>query len=307
MFSAELHESGDIVIMVSESTMRSPLRRPVLFGLLGFFILVPESPAVELHFRASGGFIRSRFGDIDQARRDWSASWEAAVAKLPGWGFEQTGRLRQSGCASFGGELSAKFGGRWAVGFGLGLWYSDFVDLDAPLYVQKPDAKVEYMSPTKVAAYPVYLFGEYAFPVAKTWEVYVRGGMGFLQAKYVHREKFRDLKDADPGVSLSNLASAAGGVLLAGAGVRYPVGADLGLFVEAGYVMAMVSPFEGDIGAGTTGRLYYYQEYDAALDLWQTKLRLQAEEPAGFTYRAVRKAQVDLSGLSLRAGLTMKF
>jgi hypothetical protein len=302
-----LHERGDIVIMGAVSTMRSSLRRAVLFALLGLCLLVPDIPAVELHFRASGGIVRSRFGDIDQARRDWSASWQAAVAKLPGWGFEQTGRLGQSGCASFGGELSATFGGRWAVGLGLGLWYSDFVDLDGPLYVQKPDAKIEYMSPTKVAAYPVYLFGEYAFPLAKTWEVYLRGGMGFVRAKYVHREKFRDLKDVDPGVSLSELASSGGGVLLAGAGVRYPVGADLGLFVEAGYVMAKVSPFEGDLGAETTGRLYYYQEYDSALDLWQTKLRLQAEEPAGFAYRAVRKANIDLSGLSLRAGLMMRF
>jgi len=287
--------------------MSSSSLRPAAFALAALLACVPESAAVELHLQVSGGLLRSRFADIDQALKDWSASWETFCAKTPNWGFEQTGNLRQSGSTSFGAELSAKFGGRWAVGLGLGLYYSNFVDLDAPLYLENPVAKFEYTSPTKVAAYPVYLFGEYAFPFGKAWEAYLRGGMGFVPVRYVHREKFRDIQAANPGVSLSELASASGAFLLAGTGVRFPVDTALSLFVEAGYIMAKVSPFEGDLGDETTGVLYYYQEYDSTLEFWQTKLRLQAEEPAGFDFRAVRKASIDLSGLSLRAGLRMKF
>jgi len=287
--------------------MRSSILRPSFVVLAALLAGAAETPAVELYLKASGGFVRSRFGDIDQARKDWSAGWQAFVGDSPGWGFEQTGRLRQSSCTSFGGELLAKFGGRWGVGLGWGLLYSNFVDHDGPLYVQKPAATIEYMFPTKIAAYPVYLFGEYSIIFGKAWETYLRAGMGLVPAKYVHREKFRDLKDELPGVSLTELASAGGSLLLAGAGVRFPADAALSLFAEAGYVLALVGSFEGNLGGETRGRLYFFQEYDSALDFWQTKIRLLAEEPAGLAYRAVRKASIDFRGFSLRAGLMMAF
>jgi hypothetical protein len=286
--------------------MRPPRIRRCALLLGAFFALASASWAVELYFKASGGFVRSRFADVDQALKDWSASWQAFVAALPGWGFEQTGVLRQSGCTAFGAELLAALGRRWGVGLGLGVLYSNFVDLDAPLYVQKPDVKIEYMSPTKIAAYPIYGFGQYAFPLGKKWAAYLSAGVGVLPAKYIHREKRRDLKDVDPAVELAEFASASGTFLLAGTGLRYTVDPGLSLFAEAGYVLSKVGSFEGEVGTGGKGLLYYYQEYEPDLDFWQTKLRLQAAAPSGLSVRAVRKASLDFGGLSLRLGLMMR-
>jgi len=272
----------------------------------GLFLLTAASPAMDLYLKTTGGLLRSRFGDIDLALRDWSASWEATVAARPNWGYEQTGTLRQSGSVLFGAEVIASFGRRWAVGIGLALLYSNFTDKYAPLYVQMPDDKIEYTSPTKVASYPFYALGQYTVPLAKKWDAFVSAGMGFAPTKYVHREKFRNLKDKDFGVALVEIASGTGPMVLGGAGLRYAIDPALGLFAEAGYVLAKVGSLEGDLGEGATGVLYSYREYDEALDFWQTKLRLHASDPTGSTIRAVRKADLNLSGFSFRLGLTMK-
>jgi hypothetical protein len=275
----------------------------LLGGLLSF---AAASPALDLHLKASAGLVRSRFGDINRALADWSASWEAAIAARPGWGFEQLGTLRQTGCVSLGAELLTSVGRRWAVGIGSGLLYSNFADGVAPLFIQTPDDRVEYTSPTKLAAYPIYGLAQFSIPVTPRWEAFLTGGMGFVPLRYVHREKFRNVKATDFGVALTDIASAAGPMIMGGVGFRYAFDPALSLFAEADYLLAQAGSFNGTTATGAAGVLYSYQEYDSDLDFWQTKLRLQAAEPAGPAFRDVRKAGVDLGGFSLRLGLQMK-
>ena len=71
--------------------------------------------------------------------------------------------------------------------------------------------------------------------------------------------------------------------------------------------MCQISDFLGENDQEEIGTLYYFEEHIQDFDIWQAKNQIKAAAPSGENYRSVQKASIDLSGLSIRIGLVIKF
>ena len=102
--------------------------------------------------------------------------------------------------------------------------------------------------------------------------------------------------------SNEQIASGRGNLVQGVAGLRYAHEGGLGLFLEGIWRRAKVDA----LGSGT-GTLYFYEEYGPTEDLGQAGMSVLEEPPAGETFRSVRRAVMDASGLLLKLGFFIKF
>ena len=107
--------------------------------------------------------------------------------------------------------------------------------------------------------------------------------------------------------SSSLIVEGRGTLFQAGLGLTYEFDPAVSLFFEAAGRQARASGFEGEMSAGVKGKLYFYEEYNPVLKIWQAKVQLWDSTPAGENYRSAREAIVDLNGFCLKIGIMIRF
>jgi hypothetical protein len=275
--------------------------------LLLLAILSPAAFGIEFSLRLSGGLHSGSYKDINDEIADWEEYQRLDALANPDWVFGGAKTLAFHAGSEFEAEFVLTFSRRLAAGFSAGLIYAEMTEDESALSVQKYGTDYLLAHATKVAAYPCSLTVHYAFPISQKIEFYVKGGVGLIFVNYTQREGSRRAADASYAYTLSQTVTGNGLFVQTGLGWSFQFDPRLGFFVEAGGRLANISGLSGDLSPTVEGKLYNYQEYDARLDFWQTKLRLSMLEPSGETIRLVRRAAVNLSGVFLRAGLRLRF
>jgi hypothetical protein len=178
--------------------------------------------------------------------------------------------------------------------------------------------KDKYEVDLEVNTLPVQLVGRYWFTSGNGVLVSVHGGVLFNFSSWSMKTA-HSLSAAGGGYLLLDQqnAEASGegvGLLLGGRG-ELKMTRNLFLTVDLSGRYAPVAGFSGrserrDAATGSTavaeGRLWFYEAYDADLGKWLWEMEI-GDRPQGPGVRNVSGARLDHSGLSLKAGLLLRF
>jgi len=280
----------------------SPTRRAVLAVPLLFLLAALPSFGLTVQFKLSASYSLLALDDVNRSLGGWEDLMKKRAAATPGWSYEggSAGRIR--GGFDLEGEFLLGFTSRWAVGIGSGFTYGEAAETATSLDILRSSVPYVYARPTNVTATPLVLSGYHFWPLGRKLAIYAGAGAGRVRVRYSDREAVK--KKTSDGFTYANEQSASGhGTLVQGvAGIKYAHDGSLGLFLEAVWRRARVDA----LGSGT-GTLYFFEEYSSDLDLWQAKMGLLDEPPAGELFRSVRKALVDCGGFVLKLGFFVKF
>jgi hypothetical protein len=208
---------------------------------------------------------------------------------------------------SFEGEFLLSLTSRLSIGMGTGYIYAEATEEETGITIDRTVDTMFSVHPTKINAFPLNLCGYYFLPLSNSLKLYVRGGLGLIWAKYIERVGIW-LKPKDNYIEiLHQKATARGLSYFSGIGLIYEAYPDIHFFIEAEAKLAKLSKFQGEEQQGERMTLYSYEQYDSELEFWQGKNILQKEKPSGDDLRAVEEAVVDLSGFSVKLGITIKF
>ncbi len=276
----------------------------LFLSLLGF---PPFSSGLDVYLRFAPGLQRIDPKEVNTAVAAWADELKHRADSYPNLRYEsgQVSSLRLG--VSFEAEIMLALSSHLAFGISGGYAYADLKEDDTLLLITWDGVLYNHARPTKISAYPIILSGYLSFPLGSRSNFYLRGGGGTLQARYIAREALKKEAEAQFLYSASETAKAGRPAFLGGLGFNYHLDSGFGFFVEATAMSARVTDFSGENELGETGALYTYEEYISDLDFWQAKMSLQAQAPSGANFRNVRKATVDFSGFSLKAGLLLKF
>jgi len=283
------------------------MKKTLAFFLAVLVFLPLLSFCLEIQLRLSSGLRRMKLDEANLALAGWGERMKREASFQPNWSLDSGDVPPLHFGFTFEGELTVFLTSRLAVGVNAGYVYGDLNEQDTLFSVSKEDATYNHAKPTKVSAYPISFLGYLFFPLGSKFHIYLKGGGGIIQAKYVDREAVQKADETKFSYPTVALAEARGSTYLGGIGFDYKFDPSIGFFIEATMQSAKVSGLSGENKLGEKGNLYFFEEYVPELDFWQAKMRVLPQEPGGENFRSVREATVDFSGFSVKIGLLLKF
>ncbi len=279
--------------------------RALIFTALLF--LPSLSFSLEVQLRLSSGLRQMKLGQVNLALAGWEERIQKEASSQPNWSLEGGPVPALRFGFTFEGELTFFLSSRLALGLNAGYVYGGRDEQDTLLSITQESATFNHARPAKISAYPVTFLGYIFFPLGSKFHVYLKGGGGIIQSKYVSREAVKLAAEAKFLYPILDLAEARGSTYLGGIGFDYKFDAFLGFFIEATVQSAKVGGFSGENKSGEKGDLYSFEEYIPELDFWQDKMQILPQTPAGANVRSVQKAMIDFSGFSVKIGVLLKF
>ena len=288
-------------------TYKNKVKIKYILASILFLCLISKTYGFEFSLKLAGGLSFINPANINHIRQDWEELYKIDTAEYLNWNFieGEIGSLKNS--IDFEGELVYSLHPRIAISIGTGFILSELNPKNSHFSIEKTINTYEYIYPMKVSAFPIILSGYYIYPLNNKFKVYAKAGAGFIWAKYIDREGRKQL-DYDKYIYYSTQNTKARGTMLSGAlGLRVESEQGINFFIESSFRKTNISNFTGESESGSTGTLYFFDEYDSNLEFWQSKFQILTQEPAGDSFRAVKKAGIDLSGFSVKLGIIINF
>jgi len=282
------------------------IRVLILFLLITLFF-IPHTYAVDISIKFSGGRSFFNLQSINRLMDDWVVWKEKDTEAHADWTYigGNVSELRSG--FDFAAEILVAVTSRITVGIGAGYIYSELIEDKTALTIERVVGTFLDVKPIKISALPFTISGFYFFPLSSSLRLYVMGGAGTIWGKYIEREGRRLTTKDNFNYQSFQRTSGRGSIVLAGFGFEYAFEPGMRIFFEGFGRMCQISDFQGENNQEETGTLYYFEEYIQDFEIWQAKNQIKAAAPSGENYRSVQKATVDLSGLSIRIGLVIKF
>jgi len=270
-------------------------------------LLPPSSRGLDIQLRLSSGLWQMNLGEVNAALVGWRDGLKQTADVDPNMQFVSGdgGRLRLG--VDFEAELVLSFS-RWIkLGLSAGYGYGSLDEKATLLTIEQAGTLFERARPTKVSAFPFLVSGYFNLPLGRKFNVYLRAGVGAIQARYVSREAQKKVADTRFTYPAYDNAKASRLTYLGGLGLSYSFDQSLGFFIEAAARSARVDGLTGENRLEQKGILYSYEEYLPQAGFWRPTMHVLPEEPGGGNVRNVREAVVDFSGYSIKIGLLLKF
>jgi len=285
--------------------MRRPRTAQILAAGMLLALALPGL-AIEVELRLSGGPGTMRVKDIGAMLDGWR-EFRTKEAAANSWALEDEKRSSVRNGVSFEAELLVFLTPQLAAGVASGYLYDDVTETGNFLTVRKPDETSINGRPAKANGVPLVLSGYYFLSLGRRLAAYGRVGAGWMWGNYADLETFQKPTDERYVYPTSVTASGRGTILLSGLGLSYRSSDNLAFFLEVSSREGVVKDLEGVTKEGLEGPLYYFEEYLPVYDLWQAKIEVRPQAPTGESVREVRRARLDLGGLSARLGLAIRF
>jgi hypothetical protein len=271
-------------------------------------------PGISL--KLDGGLARFRVGDTNTNITELERNWQNVVRarNLP---FDGSFEELNSGMEA-GAEIRVGLMPCLAVSMGLGR-----------LSVEKNGNRMEMALPppirhqiqaqdNQISSMPVTVNLYYLKPFLASGTFFARVGAGYYITKW--REKGRydeETSEKAPWWREWELDAKANGLgVQGGIGLEYRLVGRLSITLEGYGRYCRISGFKGDGAVQRSynptsssypdGTLYYYEWKDAFTSDWYGDVNLRTDTPGGENERNVRKAEVDLSGIGVKAGLIVR-
>ncbi len=264
-------------------------------------------------FRISAGYGRAGFGDLNKAEEGHNARFED-LARL--WGFDKTGELALPHKGpDFSAEIVLRIARRLEVGLGFGLVSRMNRASEIAIRQSSSGALLKQRWGASASAAPLTLNAYFRVPLSTRLSGLLMAGLGCYFSSY-RLESFRQSELL--GIQTWSRTSSRGR--------DYAVGPLFGLALEFGISRALFFFAEGDWRFVSLKRwsVEYIYSSSSMTDVPRAAYAWSAEEldrdtgaaypvfvysdqePAGPYYQNVRKARIDLSGPSLRAGIRFR-
>lgn len=285
------------------------MKKTLAVTALGVVLLLlpPSSRGLDIQLRLSSGLWQMNLGEVNAALVGWRDGLKQTADVDPNMQFVSGdgGRLRLG--VDFEAELVLSFS-RWIkLGLSAGYGYGSLDEKATLLTIEQAGTLFERARPTKVSAFPFLVSGYFNLPLGRKFNVYLRAGVGAIQARYVSREAQKKVEDTRFTYPAYDNAKASRLTYLGGLGLSYSFDQSLGFFIEAAARSARVDGLTGENRLEQKGILYSYEEYLPQAGFWRPTMHVLPEEPGGGNVRNVREAVVDFSGYSIKIGLLLKF
>ncbi len=203
---------------------------------------------------------------------------------------------------AFEGEFLIFITPRLAAGIGTGFSYAELTEDDTSLTMERHLEADIFVKPIKINAHFVNLSAHYFHPLTDRLRLYVRGGVGFIWAKYLEREGFKG------GVSyFEQEATDSSQSFFSSLGFTYEANSFMDFSSEAEFRFLKLDGFQSDVKDGESGTLYFFEEYDTEMEFWRAKIAVENKKPSEGNFRSVEEAVVDLSRFSIKIGFIIKF
>lgn len=282
--------------------------------LLIFFLAIPihaQDSSQKFSLKLASGYGNTTGGDV-QSMADGVNEVLADMAALAG--FTVTDKLENvKWGAEFEGEFVFNINRKFAVSLGVE-HITRTIDSMAAVELGAL-ARLSLEWEPEYTATPLKLSGYYYIPVGSSLKGYVKAGMGyyFAKIKYKIREEEELLGityyEQQDGEAKDNGLGFHGGL-----GLEYSVSMNVAFFVEGTgrYVNLKDWDVENTHSspAGTyseTGKFWYAEEYNQETDKFYETIQLYEQKPDDPGFRNVRKAEISLSGFTLRLGVKIGF
>lgn len=282
------------------------VKAALLIIVLSLFIL--NLSAVEFSLKLAGGLSHMKLDSVNRSILDWVAWQKKNAQEQKRWEFlgGKVTELHQS--FDFDGEVLLAVNSWLSMGISIGFIYGEITNRDTELTIDRSGNQYLYTFPTKVNAYPFIFSGYFNLPVFNWLKFYINGGAGLVWAKYFNSEGRKlNQEGTNFNYPISQKASSRGNVLKGGIGVLFHTYSGIDFFLEGSYRLSKITGFQGENKDNIRGTLFTYEEYDPNIDIWQTKINILADKPAGEFIRSVEESEIDLSGFSFKTGIIIKF
>lgn len=287
--------------------VRNKIVKACIAALFFLFTLGIYAQGQEISLRISGSLSYINPDHINQTLCSVEEFFKRFTTVRDDWNYIE-GEIRDVHLStSFEGELILTLNSRLAVGIGTGYIYLEATEERTGISLESPQDTLISVHPTTINTYPLRLSGYYFFPLKEQLRLYARCGAGLVWTKYVERLGFRVQPDENFIQILDQKATAQGYSFFSGFGFMWEANPLMHFFIEAEANLTKISGFQGETPEGETGTLFFFEEYDPFLDLWQAQNILLKQPPTGPYFRSVKEAVVDLSGFSIKIGVTITF
>ena len=260
---------------------------------------VPALPTVsQIHINITGGASYTLVGDINKGAEGIIEYYQSTFGAEKTWKFQPL-HLNYI----FGGDVSIPL----ASGLHLGIGADYFFGKKETTVNFSQPASVSIQTQPEIKALPVRIFLSYHVSPA----FYIKGGIEYIftECSYLYR-----LTENDTWQEWSGKADSGqiGGLL--GLGFIHDFGRFLSVFIEASGRYAVINDLKGEgIYRDSTGLeykekgyLYIYQGEVPNKDTFSLAF-VRDKTPSGYGVSNPERASLDLSGLSLQAGIRIKF
>jgi len=282
-------------------------KTPVTPVFIGLLLLCGLSSGGEIRLRLASGLHILSPEEINLTLAGWQQELETRAGTYAGMDYVSGAAAALRLGVLFEAELLFSFSPRLAVGLSGGYSYTEVAEEDTLLTVAWDGVTKNHVRPTKISAYPFTLSAYYFVPLGAKLSAYARAGAGYILARYTAREAIKTEAETQYSYQGVDTAEAGRPTLVGGFGLCYQFDPSFGFFIEAGARSARVSGFKGENTLKQEGSLFSFEEYVPDLNIWQAKMGVRPEAPAGSDFRSVREAVVDYGGFSARIGILLKF
>jgi opacity protein-like surface antigen len=279
--------------------------------LFTIFMTTGMSQAQGFRLKLTGGYGTMTTGDYNA----FGAGLDRLITTLEGLGATTEGEFNKINLGfEYEAELIFTLPAGFGVGVGVGYIHrSGMTDLSATIPLMgSASASIE----PKITAIPVNLSAYYFTPGVVPLKLFAYGGIGYYFGKLstsIREESTPPAFWTQQDIVLKDQAFGLHG----GVGLEYNVAPRIALFIEGRARQCKLIGLEGDgnyvDSDGTTiidtGSLWYFEELDTNYGSgeWFPGITLARNSPTGAGIRNVRKFEVNLSGISLRTGIRIRF
>ena len=278
-----------------------------IFTLLSLFLLAVFSYPLELSLKISGSLSYFNPEHINRNLHGREEFLKKLAFATESWS-DAEGEVKDLHYGiSFEGEFLFSLSSRLSIGLGAGYIYAEATEEKTGITIERAEDTLFSVHPTKINAFPLNFCGYYFFPLRSQLKLYIRGGLGLLWAKYIERIGIWIRPENSFFQVNYQKATAQGTSFFSGLGLSYEAYPDIHFFIEAEAKLAKISKFQNKVQEGEETTLFFYEQYNPSLEFWQAKNILHKEKPSGDDFREVEEVVVDLSGFSVKIGITIKF
>lgn len=262
----------------------------------------------------TGGYGTMAVGDYNTIGEDQEQYFDDYKALIESWnGFQvsRTGEFKKINMGlEFEGELIMDLGGTFGIGFGVG-YIRRSNESETGLSIPGIGS-ISYSIEPIITVTPVNLSLYFFPPIAPSMNIYLYGGLGYYMGKLTGTSEIAmdgyweksesELKDNDLGFH-------------AGAGLEFNIAPKIAIFIEGKGRYCKLKSWEGDSTLtnsdgwtdSESGIMWYYEAQDYDTGKWYSMIVLQEDKPSGYDIRNIREFVANLSGISLRTGIRIKF
>ena len=280
------------------------------FTLAGFSMGKDQSHKFSL--KLTGGYGTMAVCDLNAVIEGQDSYFNDYVALL---GLAKEGKLKK---LNWGIDLDGEFILNLTENFGIGIG-AGYIrrSNDSIASLKQESFKSAYSIEPELTTIPVHASIYFFYPVAHSLNVYINGGMGYYWGKFsvTYRLDAETVGEAPVWMESKSQGNDQGFGFHGGAGIEFNIGSSLALFAEGRGRYCKLKRWEGDEtwkdSDGWTDKIsgtwWYYEMLDSDLGKWFPLIEAVEDRPSGSDIRNARKFEADLSGVSLRIGLRIKF